>query len=227
MRRVFDLINRNLSLSKLSQFIKKDKITKDLPLITISREKGSGGSIIARHVVGKLGRSWKVYHKEIIDDIARESHLEKELIKELDESKISLIDEVVADFFGRRYVSLNSYYKHLVKVLSVIGHRGRAVIVGRGANFLFPHALKIRVIADPKDRIKTLVKYQKLSPRAAEKLIEESDRKRKEFVQMLFQRDHSKQPHHFDLVIQTGQNMSIDQAADLIVSLAKKRFRIR
>ena len=97
-------------------------IEKKLPLITISRETGSGGRPIAYLVAKKLGRPWKVFHKEIIDDLAKGTHLEKKLVKEIDENKIPLIEEVIGDFFGKRYLNLSNYYKHLVEILTTIGH---------------------------------------------------------------------------------------------------------
>ena len=43
----------------------------DIKIITVSRQFGSGGRIIAKDVADKLG--WKFYDKELIEKIAEKS----------------------------------------------------------------------------------------------------------------------------------------------------------
>lgn len=227
MKNIFNLINKNILFSRLMGFFPKKKkpAEKTKPLITISREKGSGGRIVASLVVKKLGKPWKLYHKDLIEKIAQEAKMEKELIEEIDEKKRSAIEEIIFDFFGKKYATLSTYYKSLVRVLSEIGQRGYAVIVGRGANFLFPKALNVRIICPMEQRIAWEMEYEKLSKAKAIEIIQESDKKRREFVQTLFHHDIRK-AHHYDLVIRTGSNLDIETAADLIVMTAKRRFKI-
>lgn len=227
MKKLFELIERNLSLSKAFERFKHEPISKDHPpLITISREFGSGGSVIAEQVVKLLGKPWKVYHEEIVDRIAKESKLEKKLIQEIDEARFPLVDEMIFDFFGKQFLSLNSYTKHLVKILSQIGNRGHAVIVGRGANFLFPFSLKIRVVGEMRERINILMKYKRVSREKATQLIEESDEKRKKFIQDVFHHDHRK-AHHYNLIVKTSKHVSPEDAAHMIAELARRRFKLK
>jgi len=208
----------------MGDFINHESKGAKPPIITISREYGSGGSIIARKVAAKLGKDWKIYHKEIVEEIAREANLEKRLIREIDEKHIPLIEELAGDFFGKRYMSLHSYTKHLLKILSVIGLRGNAIIVGRGAHFLFPGALKVRIIADIDYRVQIIVKYEKVSEKRARLLIEKRDNERNEFNRTLFKTNQNK-AHYYDLVIKTSDSLTIDDAAKIILTLAKSRFR--
>ncbi|MBI4226505.1 cytidylate kinase-like family protein [Candidatus Roizmanbacteria bacterium] len=225
MRRLFELINKNISLGFLTGKKRSVPTQEELPLITISREKGSGGRPIAYLVAKKLGRPWKVFHKEVIDELAKEVHLEKRLVKEIDENRIPLIEEVIGDFFGKKYLTLSTYYKHLVKILSTVGHRGFVIIVGRGANYLFPQALTIRTICEMEQRIKWLMEFEKIAKNQAINRIEESDRKRYEFERAVYDHDIRK-AHHYDLVIRTGPRLGIEAAADLIVMMTKRRFRL-
>jgi cytidylate kinase len=225
MKKIFQLINKNLSFFSLAGFQKKDKKPKPLPVITLSREKGSGGKLIADLVAKKLGKNWKVYHKEIIEKIAQETKLEKELISQIDEKNISLVEKLIGDFLGKHHPPLSTYYRQLIKILSQINQRGYAVIVGRGAEYLLPQALKIRIICEMEQRIKWLMQFEKLSRKQALEQIEKSDTERLNFIKTLYKHDQRK-AHHYDLVIRTGPNLSLEDAADLIVSLAKKRFKI-
>jgi cytidylate kinase len=223
MKKIYQLIEKNL-LEKI--FPQKQEFERGaLPIITISREMGSGGKPIANMIAKRLDGKWKVYDQEIIDEIAKESHLEKKLIKSIDEKKLPFADELIAEMFGRRFLNMSAYYRHLVKVLSLIGQRGYAIILGRGANFIFPHALKVRIIAEMNQRITWQMTSENITRQEAVRRIEDSDEERKLFVQTLFNHDHKKS-HHYDLVIRTGPNLTIEDATDLIVDLAKRRFKI-
>ena len=225
MKKLFEIVNKNSFLGRHLFYLKLFDNDRQLPIITVSREKGSGGRIIAYAVAKQLGNQWKVFHKEIVEQIARETNLTKELIDEVDEKNIPLIDEIIADLFGKRYLNLSSYYRHLLKTLSTIAHRGNAVIVGRGANFLIRNALKVRIICDKEQRIKWLMQYEKFSRDKALRIIEEFDRKRVEFNKSLFQKD-PREEHHYDLIIKTSNYLNVQEASKLIVRVARKKFRI-
>ena len=121
---------------------------------------------------------------------------------------------------------MNSYYKHLLHILASIGTRGYAVIMGRGANYLFTDALKVRIVSSMEDRIQAMIKYEHITAREAKKQIEQSDIERNEFTRGLFQHDPRK-AHHYDLIIRTGKDVDVEDAADIIVSLAKKKFKMQ
>lgn len=225
MKRLFQLINKNIIQELFAGRKIPVPLEQKLPLITISREMGSGGRPIAELVAKKMGKPWKVFHNDMMDEIAKESHLEKKLVKEVDENRVQLIDELIGDFFGNRYLNLSNYYRQLVKILTTIGHRGYAIIVGRGANHLFPHALKVRLICEPEQRIKWMMQYEKLTKNQAIKRIDDSDRKRYDFEKAVYNHD-LKKAHHYNLVIRTGPSLGIEDAADIIVFTAKRRFRL-
>ncbi len=209
----------------LLPFTKEAKVSTKTPIITISREMGAGGRPVATLLAKKLGRPWKIYHKDMIERISKEAKLQDNLIKEIDESQRSTIEEIIYDLFGRKYVTLSIYYKHLVKIITMIGKRGHAIIIGRGANFLIPNALKIRIIADREQRIEWEMKFEKISRREAVRRIANSYKKRKAFIKSLFGKD-IEDPHHYDLVIRTSKDLSVRRAAEIIYQEAKRKFRI-
>lgn len=225
MRRLFELIEKNAFLSQVTGLLKKEDEKKYPPLITVSREYGSGGSVIAERVAKKLGSKWRVYHGEIVDEIAKKTHLEKKLIKEVDEGNISFVEKIVDDFFGKHYLNLTSYHKELVRILSIIGNKGYAIIVGRGANFLFPDALKIRVVSPLDERVKVIAKYVKVNEKRALQMIKDKDRKRLEFIKTIYHSTDDS-PQYYDLVIQTGKNLGVDDAVQIIYGLAKRKFKL-
>lgn len=223
MKKVYRLIEDNIHKSLLHTQ-SSDKLNKH-PVITISREKGSGGTPLASLVAKTLGNPWKVFHYEIMDQIAKEIGIEKWMAEQIDEGTVSLIDEIIADLFGKRYFSEEAYHVELIKIMAAIRHRGYAVIIGRGGNFLIPDALKVRVIADYEQRIKWVMKYEKLTRQKAKVLIDTSDERRRTFIEHVYHKDQQ-DPYHYDLVIKTGENMSLEEGAQLIVSAAKNRFKL-
>lgn len=222
MKRIFELINRNLEGTSLHHLYKNKNFT--LPIITISRERGSGGRPIAYLVAKKLKSPWRVYHKDIVEEIAHETALDPELIGQLDERQSSAIKELLNTVFGKKFLSMNAYYKHLLHILATIGTRGNAIIIGRGANFLFPGALKVRIVSTPEDRTHAMMQYEHISAKEAKGQIEKSDAERTIFAKELFQHDPRK-AHHYDLVIRTSKDIDVESAADIIIALAKKKFK--
>ena len=226
MYSLWKLIEKNFKFFQLKKhFSNNTSIHTPSPIITISREMGAGGHPIAELVVKKLGKPWKLYHENLLDQIAKSTKLRKELIKEIDERKRPMIEELIYDILGKKYLTLSSYYRHLVHTLAMIGKRGYAVIVGRGANFILKDALKVRIICEMKQRIDWEIEFEKISREEAIKRIKESDKKRYEFVKTLFNHD-IKKAHHYDLIIKTSKRLSIYDAADAIVMIAKRRFKL-
>ncbi len=195
------------------------------PIITISREMGSGGKSTANLIASQLGEPWKVYDHDLIDEIAKNKGLEEELVRSIDPKRLPLADITTAKTFGKRFPRLSGYQRHLIKVMTLVGLKGHTIVLGRGANFLFPHALNIRMICQFDQRISWQMTYEQISRPEAIKRIEESDKERKEFVESLFNHNHTK-AYHYDLVIRTGPNITVEDATNIIIDLAKRKFKI-
>jgi len=201
------------------------KVNGPLPLITISREMGSGGKATANIIALQLGKPWKVYDHELIDKIAKNKKLEEELIGSIDPKRLPLADIITAKTFGKRFSRLSGYQRHLIKVMTLVGLKGYTIILGRGGNFLFPQALNIRMICQYDQRITWQMTYEHILRAEAVKRIEESDKERREFVESLFNHNHCK-AYHYDIVIKTGSDITVEDAANIIINLTKRKFKI-
>ncbi len=221
MEKLYEIFQKKIFPQKKSSF----NISGPLPVITISREMGSGGKSIANLVALRLGKPWKVYDHELVDKIAKNKSLEEGLIKSIDQKRLPLADIIVNKIFGKRMVNLSGYHRHLVKVMSLLGIKGYSIILGRGSNFLFPNSLNVRIICLFDQRITWQMTYESISRSEALKRIEESDIERREFVKSLFNHNHCK-AYHYDLVIRTGSDITIEDAANIIADLAKRKFKI-
>lgn len=223
--KIFKIVNRNLQTSINFPFLKRAEENKILPIITISREKSAGGLMIAEKLAKKLGKKWDYFDKDIVEKIAKESKTSPAKVEEIEEKPVSYFQEFLESLMADNIFTLNTYHKNLLKVLYEIGSRGNVIIVGRGANFIFDNALKVRIIADKEQRIKWLMKYEKMSESAAKKDVEEADKERNKFVANLYNKDVT-DPKNYDLTIKTSLSLPVEDAVDIIARIAKKRFNL-
>lgn len=223
--KIFEIVNRNIRTTLNFSYFKKPEEKKHGPIITISREKGAAGTRIAEILAKKLGKKWNYYNKDIIEKIASESKVPHNKIAEIDEKDISYLDSVIESWIGKDYYSLSSYYRSLLKILTEIGNQGNVIIVGRGANFLFKDALKIRIIADDEFRIEWEVNTHHLSRKEALNKLKKADKERSLFVYNLYNKEIN-DSKHYDLVIKTSPELSTEEAVNIIANIARRRFKL-
>jgi cytidylate kinase len=193
------------------------------PYLLVSRECGSGGGVIARRVGEQL--DWNVYDAKIVDEIARDAHVNQRLVQS--------VDEHVHSHWEREWRSVllddladEKYLRHLKQVVMALGHHGNVVIVGRGAQFFLPLqcALRVRLVAPLETRVNRLVEREKLSSEQARTKIEEIDSRRAAFVWKIFRKDNAA-PFNQDLIINTGE-ISVESATKIILASLEEKFGI-
>ena len=64
-------------------------------VVTISRQYGAGGHTFAGLLVAHLGEEWRVWDKEIVDLIAQNASVRKDMVHALDERTRTLIDHLI------------------------------------------------------------------------------------------------------------------------------------
>ncbi len=195
------LINKQI---KRWEIIKKEVETEGYtPVITISREPGSGGSIIGKKIAEMEGLDF--FHKELITRLGESTKISSMILETLDEKGLSLIEEWISSLVNRHHLWPDQFLQHLMKVVGTIGKHGKAVIVGRGANFLLPseRCLKVRIIAPLEVRIRNVAKQFGVSQEEARKRIIRRESDRRAFVRKFFHADISS-ALNYDLIINTG-----------------------
>lgn len=190
-----------------------------LPVITICREPGSGGRIIAQGIAEKLGLD--LFEREIIHEMVRCSHTSKKLIETLDERALSVLQDWISTLVFEKHLWPDQYLKQLMKVIGTIGKHGHAVIVGRGANFILPSngKLSIRVVAPFEMRAHNVAREFNIAEIEASRRIMKTESERKAFIRKYFHADIC-DPLNYDLVLNTSR-ISIEDAIDAIIDLAR------
>src|SRR5437879_12807441 len=141
------------------------------PVITVTRQYGSGGSDIARLVAERLG--WELVDNQFVEEVARRAGVRRDEVAQRQERAPGLLERLAGTlavaspemFIAQAAVPrVEQDEATLVKVTErVIGEaamHGRVVLVGRGAQAVLgnrPDALHLYVVASKPFRMKLAV----------------------------------------------------------------------
>lgn len=199
------------------------------PLVTISREYGSGGRIIGKLVAEKLGVPF--YDKEIIDLAVEESGFSREMIESAElKAKSSFAYSLASTVsFGESVsggsLSVNEkLFLAQFDVIKKIGDSGEGVIVGRCADYVLrdtPGVTNVFIYSEMEERIKRCVEVYGDDPAKVKQTIATYDKARQNYYNY-----HTCQKwgdyRNYNLII-NSYCISEEEAADLIVSYVQNR----
>jgi len=198
------------------QITRTEEKKKDerISVITISREAGSGGNILAKRLSDQL--EFDLFSQEFIHNMAESASVSVRLLETLDEKGASVLEEWISSIVDKRHLWPDQYLQHLMKIIGTIGKHGRAVIVGRGANFVLPpeKRLSVRVIAPLETRLRNASQKFSLSVDEARSRVLKTESDRKAFIKKYFN-DDIRHPLNYDLIINTRM-LSIDDAVNSV-----------
>lgn len=182
--------------------------------ITISRDPGSGGRIIADKLAEKLG--FHVFNHEILHEMAKSAHVSEYLLETLDEKGLSILEDWISSLVYDRHLWPDEYLQYLMKVIGTIARHGRAIILGRGANFIIPpgNQFRARITAPQKVRIEHVARTFGVSKDEARRRVIRTESERKAFVRKYFNAD-IEDPVNYDIIINTAI-LSVDNAVNLV-----------
>lgn len=221
-------------MSSMQEYVKKfleeniDKMEKfhpsDLEVITISRTTGCGARDISDKLAKDLG--YTVWDSEIMAQIFDSIKLSKSKLHLVDERAFSNYKNFAGDAFSFNCMNNFTYMKELTKILYNICLDNKAIIIGRGANFLIKDALHVRLDADINKRIPKIAADLKSSRIIAKDYILKTDKKRTDFINKCFGKDTVRN-FRYDLTIDTD-NFSYDDVCEIIkvaMELHKKNLK--
>ncbi len=184
-----------------------------MSLITISRQFGSGGELVAQLLCQKTG--FKLVNKEMINDKLKQYGFSEEYLNLFDEKRIGSLtkedDEELKE--KSRY-----YFEALHNLIFDLAIRENLVILGRGGQVLFkdfPPALHVKIIAPLSTRIFRVKNLYNMDEAGAARLISEQDDERREYLQNVFGCDWLDLDFYHQ-VINTGK-IPLEESALLII----------
>jgi len=192
------------------------------PVLTVSRQHGAGGEEVVKTLAQEMALD--VFDREILHQIAENTHLSERVVKALDDKGRELLTDWLSGIASRNYLSSVEYRYQLTQAVGAIAHHGGAIIVGRGAHLILGQgeALRVLIVAPLEARVARVIKREGLTERDARRQIQTVEADRKAFLIKHFHAEFS-DPTHFDLVVNTGF-LGIANACATI-RLAAERFK--
>ena len=218
------------------------------PLVTITRQYGSGGSDIARLAAQTLG--WTLIDNEFVDQVARLAGLSPEEVAQREERAPGLLERMaraLAVASPEMFMTAGggegggvgggapahveqdeaTIVKMTERVIAEAAAEGRVVLVGRGAQAVLAkreNALHVYVIASKPWRRRTAVERLGVDPAEVDKVVDETDKSRDHYVKAYYGRDRHELTN-YDMVL-NAETLGYEGAAALIVAEARRRFAI-
>lgn len=190
------------------------------PVITMSRLPGAMSNALAQ----KLARDLEIdlFDHEIVEEIATNAKRSQQIVESLDEQDRGIFDEWIA-VLGEDHMWAYEYLQHLTQVVGAIGAHGHAIIVGRGASYILPKevCLRLLVVAPLETRIQNVMRTYKVADKEARRQVMRTEADRKAFIRKYFQADMM-DPMNYDMVINT-EHIDIDLAARIVTETFNSR----
>lgn len=186
-------------------------------IVTIGREHGSNGHIIARELAERLG--CPCYDKEIVDAAAEKSSFSKEILDSFDEKRVSPYVITTPHYMG-----MNEGFRLCMEVASAqfktireLAEQGSGVFVGRCADYVLrsrKDVVRVFIMAGEDFRAHTMVERRGISEEQARKLIRQVDKDRASFYKYYTDQLWGDKAN-YDLCINSGRT-GVHGAAALI-----------
>ena len=203
-------------------------------IITIEREFGSGGNIIAEKVSKRL--NWKLWDQLLTDEIARRMDCDRRAVEEREERRDPVYYRLFKAFMrGSFEGSLNAPRLKMVdtdcvrevvqQILREEAEAGDCVIVGRGSAYYLGNrrdAFHVFVYAPFEDKVRRLRSSGKREQEAIE-LAQTVDLDRAAFIKKYFQVDWPER-HRFHLMVNSslGEDVAVETILGAVEGFQKR-----
>lgn len=205
-----------------------------MPLITISRTFGSGGSEVAALVAQELG--WRLLDNALVDRVAQALGTTRDEVAAREERVSSFVERIASALaFGVPEIAplvaegmppteerMLEVTRHVIQE-AVAG--GPAVLVGRGAQALLAErvdGLHVLCATEHEAAVRRVAAREGVSPEEAARRVDDTNRHRQQYVERHFGRQWLA-PSSYHLCVNTGR-LGIDGAARVVTTLARERF---
>ncbi|MBC7906867.1 MAG: cytidylate kinase-like family protein [Rhodospirillaceae bacterium] len=193
-------------------------IKPKMPVVTLSRDYGSGGDIIATRLAQRLGVP--LYDEQLLRDVAQRLNDDPAIVQMLDESMGKAKDMWLYRLFSGKDIGHDAYRDTLIKVVMSLGRLG-GVLIGRGAHVILADgcALRVRVTGSPEICARRMAEQGHGS--YEEELVKANDlnHRRGKFVWDVFHARLS-DANQFDITVNTDRMVDFEDVVDMLVGMS-------
>ena len=201
---------------------RKRKYKKPIrPVITISRLPGCNAWNIAKQISADLEIDF--FDQAIVDEIAKNADVNRRVVETVDEQDNSIVLDWLSVLTAERHLWPNEYLNQLTRLIGTLGAHGHAVILGRGASYILPKeiCLRVLVVAPLELRIRNVKDTYGVSEKVARQNVMNRESDRVAFIRRYFHADML-DPVNYDLVF----NMEMNEQ-DTVVEMVKVAYNTR
>ena len=205
--------------------VRPAKLPPFYPSVTISRQAGAGGVVVARMLAAfmegarkKTEPAWTLFDRELVRQILADNHLPGALERFYLEDVKSRLESTVEELLGL-HPSPAAMVEQTSKTIIKLARKGHSIIVGRGANVItrgLDNMIHVRLVAPLDFRLQHVKGFYNLSTSEALAFINRADRARTRYLRQYFSRK-IEDPLLYDLVINTATT-GLETAAGLIAT---------
>lgn len=190
------------------------------PVITIGREFGSGGRVIAQQVAETLGIPF--FDKALIDLAAKETGLSEEYIREAEQKKTSSL--LYNLYMSTQNLPVNDQvFIAESEAIRKVAAEGPCVIVGRCSDYVLrehTNCLNVFIHAPLQERMERAASLYKIQAPDMRTYVLKQDKNRAAYYEHFVERTWGKCQ---DFHLAVSSSLGIETVVRLIVELAKER----
>jgi len=200
-----------------------------MSVITISRHFGAGGKTLGEMVSKRLG--YALYDNEVIQLVSMKAKVSEEEVQSLEKDTSGAFKKLISGIapkslhdliLSRKQSAIDEdvYVDVLRKIITEIADEGKAVIIGRGSQYILedsPDTYHVLITADMEDRIKFMEEKHDLTHEQAVKAVNDDEKRRANLFSKFGQTDYD-QPERYHLVLNRSL-LDLDSACEMMCEL--------
>lgn len=201
-------------------------------VITLEREYGAGGGVIARRLAERLG--WRLYDQQLTAEIARRADVHPEAVRRCDEHCDPLFYRLAKVFWRGSYertmpwphdraFDTDTLVRLSHAVIEDVAKDGNCVIVGRGSPYILrgrEDVFSVFLFAPLEEKVARIAQQQSISRQKAQELVEGIDAERVAFIKHYFNMQWPTRSL-YDLMVNTAPGA--EAAAEIVLSAMRVR----
>ncbi|MEI6082759.1 MAG: cytidylate kinase-like family protein [Verrucomicrobiota bacterium] len=200
------------------------------PFVTISREFGCEGSLLAYRLQEILNERcrpffpWVAYDHQLLDKVARELHLSRGVVEAIDGRRRNEMSAIFDSILNNR-VEESVIVRKMAEVIRSLAIHGHTITVGRGSHLItqdLRNGMHVRLVAPRGWRVHQAAADRGLTVHEAEQFIDQGERERRQYLKTFFVEDAA-HPFHHDLIIDNSR-FNLAQIAEIVFTALSARF---
>jgi cytidylate kinase len=207
-----------------------------MAVITISRQFGAGGITLGKMIADSMGYTFA--DSDILQRVAKEANVSTDWVASFEKEAGSKLSRFISSMVSKRwldrvlsdergYLDEQIYLDYLVLIVAQFADEGDVVILGRGSQYILndhPDAVHVLLVDEFENRVKFMMERYEMTPKKAEKMVADEDRRRVNLYKRLGKSDYDN-PQLYDLVLNMGR-IDLEMARDMVCRLAERKIEM-